>query len=229
MTEQSLIPASGPTSTTSLVLWPSPFFFNKNLLSDVTFRVGETLIPAHRAVLISRCTFFGPLLRGDFIEGRSADAAINISETDADTFLAALEYIYTDHSPIEDSDMGELLVLANRLGLTRLVTLCELYISKAVDRAVADGIKKAIEKGDIDIVGLLPLSQDFNAPQLEKFMKHFLATNFQPIQARPEFHELSEDNRKYLEEHQWPPVSYLKAIAEYEKAVGKSGGDCCVM
>jgi len=140
-----------------------------------------------------------------------------------------MEYIYTDHSPIEESDMGELLVLANRWGLTRLVTLCELYISKAVDRAVADGINKAIEKGEIDIVGLLPLSQDFNAPQLEAFMKHFLSTNYSVIQNRTEFQDLSKENKGYLEEHQWPPVSYLSAVAEYEKAIGKSGGDCIVM
>eukprot|EP01113_Clastostelium_recurvatum_P017139 TRINITY_DN2004_c0_g1_i1.p1 TRINITY_DN2004_c0_g1~~TRINITY_DN2004_c0_g1_i1.p1 ORF type:complete len:614 (+),score=151.93 TRINITY_DN2004_c0_g1_i1:176-1843(+) len=204
-------------------------FFKKDLLSDVKFLVGDTLIPAHKAIMISRCSYFEPLLSGAFREGRSEGEPIIISDTDSDTFLAALQYIYTDHAPIEDSDMGELIVLANRLGLTRLITLCELYISKAVDHAVADGIKKAIEKGEIDIIGLLPLAQLYNAPQLEAFMKHFLSTNFQPIKDRNEYAELSAENKAYLEEHQWPPLSYLKAVAEYEKAIGKSSGDCCVM
>eukprot|EP01112_Ceratiomyxa_fruticulosa_P020444 TRINITY_DN6959_c0_g1_i1.p1 TRINITY_DN6959_c0_g1~~TRINITY_DN6959_c0_g1_i1.p1 ORF type:complete len:599 (-),score=138.92 TRINITY_DN6959_c0_g1_i1:147-1943(-) len=205
-------------------------FFNKPILSDISIRVGDRVFHAHKAVLTARCKYFGPLISGGFLESRMENPTVNIEDTDPDTFSAALEYIYTDHSPIEDSDMGELIVLANRIGLSRLVTLCELYISKAVDKAVADGIAKAIEKRDIDILGLLPLSQMHNAPQLETFMKHFISTNYLPLFKVAEFQELSDENKEYLKEHQWPPVSYLNAVAEYEKAIGqKSGGDGAVM
>lgn len=63
-----------------------------------------------------------------------------------------LEYLYTDHAPIEQmSDVVGLLTLADEKALSRLVNLCELYISKMVDKACQD----RIEKADIDVIGLL--------------------------------------------------------------------------
>lgn len=63
-----------------------------------------------------------------------------------------LEYLYTDHAPIESTDSVGLMILADQFGLTRLVSLCELYITKEVERAVTDQIAKA----DIDVIGKLP-------------------------------------------------------------------------
>lgn len=42
---------------------------------------------------------------------------------------------------------------------------------------------------------------------------------------REEFSLLTGDNLKHVEENQWPPVSYLKQLAEYEKAIKAAGGD----
>ena len=67
-----------------------------------------------------------------------------------DTFLAFLEYLYTDHSPIEDSDSIGILELANQYMMLRLTALCELYISKHVERATANSIAQA----DVDIIGI---------------------------------------------------------------------------
>ena len=72
-----------------------------------------------------------------------------------DTFLALLEYLYTDHAPIEEGDSVEIMVLANQYCLSRLVDLCELYISKEVDRCCS----KNIERAEIDVIGLLMTSQ----------------------------------------------------------------------
>lgn len=69
-------------------------------------------------------------------------------------FLAFLEYLYTDHSPVEESDALELLALADEYGQPRLVNLCELYISKEVDKKCIQNIEKA----DIDVIGLLNFS-----------------------------------------------------------------------
>ena len=80
---------------------------------------------------------------------------IKIHGTSAECFLAFLEYLYTDHSPIEETDAVGLLVVADEYGQNRLQNLCELYITKEVDRSVA----KNIEKSDIDVIGLLLTSQ----------------------------------------------------------------------
>ena len=76
---------------------------------------------------------------------------MNIPDTPVDTFLALLEYLYTDHSPIEEGDSVGILVLADEYCVPRLRNLCELYITKDVDRHCS----KQIEKSDIDVVGLL--------------------------------------------------------------------------
>lgn len=60
---------------------------------------------------------------------------INIKHASCKNFLALLEYLYTDHVPIEEGDLVEIMVLADSLCLPRLVTLCELYITKELDRA----------------------------------------------------------------------------------------------
>jgi len=72
-----------------------------------------------------------------------------------DTFLAFLEYLYSDHAPIEDGDSVGLLQLADSYCVPRLVNLCELYTTMEVDRSVS----KNIEKSDIDVIGLLLVSQ----------------------------------------------------------------------
>jgi len=197
-------------------------FFNKSLLSDLTFSIGGKDIPAHRALVTCHCEVFRARLTGGFSNGK--DGKVIIHEAEEDTFLALLEYFYTDHSPIEDGDSMGILALANEYCAERLISLCELYVSKTVDKAVAVGIEKA----EINVVGLLLDAQQHNANQLAQFCLHFISSNFQPMKKRKEFVELVGDNLKHVEEHQWPPISYLKELEEYEKATGKSD-NCCVM
>ena len=69
-----------------------------------------------------------------------------------ENFMALLEYLYCDHAPLEDcNDLIGVLKLADENCQTRLVNMCELYISKEVDRACSN----RIEKAEIDVVGLL--------------------------------------------------------------------------
>jgi len=52
------------------------------------------------------------------------------------------------------------------------------------------------------------------------------------MKKRKEFADLGDENIRYVEEHQWPPISYLKDLEVYEKAIGKTDGirgDCQVM
>lgn len=82
-----------------------------------------------------------------------------------------MTFLYSAHSPIEDSDSCGILELANIYGVPRLITLCELYITKEVERATTDDIRKA----EISVIDLLLLSQQQNANQLEKFCLHFIS------------------------------------------------------
>jgi len=203
------------------------YFFNKPLFSDISFRLpNNSTFYAHKSLVSTRCKVMRTMFKSAFSE--SSQSVININDTSPEAFSAFLKYIYSDHSPIlECEDSVGILSLANEYGLTRLITLCELYISKQVEVATANDISKA----DIDIIGLLLTSQLHNAPQLEKFCLHFISSNYQPMKKRDEWCNLKGENLKYVEENQWPPKSYLDEIEAYEKASGKGGEgvDRCIV
>jgi len=199
-------------------------FFNKPLLSDVSFQVENVTMHAHRAVVSSRSEVINAMLQSKFIEGKSNSTIIR--ETSFECFKAFMEYLYTAHAPIEQSeDKIGIMEISNRFGVSRLVTLCELYASKEVEKATTDGIESA----DIDIINLLLVSQKCNANQLAAFCLHFISNNYQPMKKRKEFVLLEGDNLKYVQEHQWPPVSYLQQLAEYEKLTGHSSDNKCLI
>jgi len=204
------------------------YFFNKTQFSDIAFRLPDnSTFFAHKSIVSTRCKVMRTMFKSAFSE--ATQSVVKINDTSPEAFSAFLKYIYSDHSPIlECEDSVGILVLANEFGLTRLITLCELYITKQVEVATANDITKA----DIDVIGLLLLSQIHNAPQLEKFCLHFISSNYQPMKKRQEWSKLKGDNSKYVEENQWPPKCYLEELEAYEKAIGKGGNSeekCIVM
>jgi len=88
-------------------------------------------------------------------------------------FLALLEFMYTDHSPIDVNDSVGIMVLADEYGQSRLIDICELYITKEVDRSVS----KRKKKTEIDVIGLL-LTAQVNIPIIKchnvKYLEHAL-------------------------------------------------------
>ena len=64
--------------------------------------------------------------------------------------------------------------------------------------------------------------QAHNAKQLSRWCLHFIATNFSVFESTEEFDLVQGDNRDYVTEHIWPPLSYLKAQEEFEKNVKSS-------
>jgi len=201
------------------------YFFNKPLFSDITFQLPDnSTFFAHKSLVSTRCKVMRTMFQSAFSE--STQSVVKINDTSPEAFSAFLKYIYSDHSPIlECEDSVGILVLANEYGLTRLITLCELYISKQVEVATTNDITKA----EIDVIGLLLASQLHCAPQLEKFCYHFISSNYQPMKKREEWSKLKDDNLKYVEENQWPPKSYLEELEAYEKAMGKGGEERCIV
>jgi len=190
-------------------------FFNKSLFSDITFKVEGVSIPAHKVLVTCRSSVLGAMFTGNFAESKSVEVAL--SDTTSEAFLGLLEYLYTDHTRLEDADTIGILMLGDRYNVPRLITLCELYTSKAVEVATSNDIVKA----EIDIIGILLCAQAHNAKQLYDFCLHFVSTNFQLMKKRKEFSQLNGENLSYVEEHQWPPVSYFKELESYEKSIGK--------
>ncbi|XP_067032114.1 rho-related protein racA-like isoform X2 [Acropora muricata] len=224
--ESFLNPSIGTWINDSTGLATKKLFLNKELQADVKFCVKGSIVFGHKVILKARSEVMAAMLSGAFREG-DLNAEINIQDASLESFLALLEYLYTDHAPIEEGNSVEIMVLADRFCLPRLVTLCELYITKKVDRAV----QKKVADGTSDVIDLLFTSQAHNAKQLSGWCLHFIATNFSVFENCEEFHLVQGENRDYIDEHRWPPLSYIKAQEEYEMKV-KSDRDqskCSIM
>lgn len=161
---------------------------------------------------------------------------LQLPETEPRTCSALLEFLYRDHiefAPIKAAKAGrkqeqrrqekgqqadpvdpvDLLVQANCLGLQRVVSFCELHITKLIE----DAISESIERAEVDIVAVLNLSTTHNARQLEAWCLHFIASNYGPMSKRREWADLSPAHRAHIEANQWPPVAYFAALEQHQK------------
>lgn len=181
------------------------------VFSDVTFLVEDTLVYAHKAILVSRSPFWAALLSGNFREGYSSQ--VHLPGIDCQSFLAMLEYLYTDNCPsLERIPVENLLILADKLCLSRLVQICEHFLIKDLQQVVTASSILAQE-----FVDALSFSKIFNANQLTKWCLHFIALNYQSFQCNTrELDSLIKDDKPFIEERQWPPKEYLEALEDYK-------------
>ena len=85
---------------------------------------------------------------------------------------------------------------------------------------------RSLKNGMDEVYGIVIASYNVakyhNAPQLESWCLHFMSTNYNKLckQAGKEMDKhLDEESRKYLEEHRWPPIWYLKEQDFYERSM----------
>ncbi|KAL8568759.1 hypothetical protein ACOMHN_054546 [Nucella lapillus] len=201
-------------------------FFNQPEYADVVFDVQGSSVYAHRAVLSTHSDVMAAMFSGHFSEGNDQTTVkVNIPDTPVDTFLALLEYLYTDHAPIEEGDRVGILILADEYCVPRLCNLCELYITKEVDRHCSE----RIERSELDVIGLLNTAEMYNAKQLVNWCLHFISSNFLSFENRKEFPNLTKEHRKHVTENRWPPLKYIQEVEEYEKKMAERGDKCAVM
>lgn len=83
-------------------------------------------------------------------------------------------------------------------------------------------MEASIEKAKLDIVRLLMRAQAAHADQLSAFLLHLISSNYVPMRRRAEWSLLTGQNMEYVEANRWPPVSYLKAAAAWEREQAKA-------
>ncbi|XP_063077552.1 rho-related BTB domain-containing protein 1 [Engraulis encrasicolus] len=181
--------------------------------TDVVFRLDDGTINAHKPLLISSCDWMAALFGGSFLE--SANNEVSIPNTSRACMQAVLEYLYTNQlSPMVDLDPMELIALANRLCLPRLIALTEQYAVNELVKAFRDG-----QDVDGEVLTYLELAQFHNANQLAAWCLHHICTHYNSVCAnyRKEIKSKSLENQEYFEKHRWPPVWYLKEEDHYQR------------
>lgn len=131
------------------------------------------------------------------------------------TFHKLLCFLYTDEIPaVSASRCVNLLELANRLCLPRLVALVEQRVIEDLERLPSS---EAIEQ----CLRLLEPVKLHNAHQLADWCMNHLCINYNKLcrMSPRSLRLLHPDNQAYLVEHRWPPVWYLKDYDYYQKCL----------
>ncbi|XP_048835999.1 rho-related BTB domain-containing protein 2-like isoform X1 [Brienomyrus brachyistius] len=186
----------------------------KGTFSDVMFRVDDGTILAHKPLLISSCDWMAAMFGGPFVE--SCTKEVLLPNTTRSCMRAVMEYLYTGRfCSRPDLDAMELIILANRLCLSHLVALTELYTVTILMEAAMMGADI-----DGDVLLYLEMAQFHRAHQLTDWCLHHICTNYNSVCRKfpRDMKAKSTENQEYFEKHRWPPVWYLKEDDHYQRA-----------
>ncbi|XP_034949938.1 rho-related BTB domain-containing protein 1 [Chelonus insularis] len=190
----------------------------QGLFTDVAFELDDGNIPAHRAILTARCDMMKAMFSGDFRE--SSAKVIVFPGVREYTFHKLLCYFYTDKVPaISSARCLNLLELANRLCLPRLVNLVESRVIEDLERLSQNDGNEAVEI----CLRLLEPCKLHNADQLADWCMNHLCVNYNKLckMSPRSVKLLHPENQEYLNEHRWPPVWYLKDYDYYQKCLAE--------
>ncbi|NXJ67665.1 RHBT3 protein, partial [Rostratula benghalensis] len=199
-------------------------FFNTPVLADVIFKIQGASVPAHRAVLVARCEVMAAMFNGNYLEASSI--LVPVYGVSKDTFLSFLEYLYTDSCcPASILQAMSLLICAEMYQVMRLQHICELYIITQLQSMPS----RELASTSLSIVSLLKKAKFHNSDCLSTWLLHFIATNYLIFSQKPEFQDLSVEERNFVETHRWPSNLYLKQLADYRNYVHSQKCHCAVM
>jgi len=150
-------------------------FFSNTDMSDVSLRVGDTLIPGHKTILAARCKKFQMMFQRNGLK-ESREAEVTVACTNSKLFSAMLEYIYGDEVKISSPSMAlDLMILADEYLLPRLKEICENEIIKSIDAK--------------NVASLLESADKYNAMLLKNFCLDFILHNYVEVRNCREFKE----------------------------------------
>jgi hypothetical protein len=152
-------------------------YIGQEKYSDVKFALEDTLIPAHKLMLVSQCDHFKKMFAGNFKE--SQDGVIKIFDCSVETFMKVLDFIYTGQCNITEQNCFGILEQANFFQLTRLIAMCEnfWYNQINIDNAAS----------------LLEFAHHVNATQLKQFAMEYIFKHVKEVVSTPAWRELDID------------------------------------
>ncbi|MBN3326318.1 RHBT3 protein, partial [Atractosteus spatula] len=203
---------------------PLAALFHSPLLSDVVFKVEGAAVPAHRAVLAARCEVMAAMFSGSYVEASSR--VVPVYGVSKDCFVSFLEYLYTDSCcPASVPQAMALLVCAEMYQVPRLQHLCEVCICTRLQSMSS----RELASSSLGVVELLGRAQFHHAPQLSTWLLHFIASNYLIFSQKPDFSNLTRDERDFVEKHRWPSSAYVQELAEFRCHVHRRHARCAVM
>ncbi|XP_064415835.1 actin-binding protein IPP [Latimeria chalumnae] len=144
---------------------------------DVQLQVGEELFSVHRLVLAASSPYFAVLFAGRMCE--ASKDVVQILGVEADIFTLLLDFIYTGVVNVTVSNVQELIVAADMLQLTDVVTICCEFLKGQMDPA--------------NCVGIYQFSEQIACYDLLEFAENYIHVHFLEIPECEEFTGLTKD------------------------------------
>jgi len=121
------IPLNNEEPTSSVIQDLEKLFINRSG-TDVTFFIEGKEIKAHKAILLARSPVFAAMMESGMKE--SIENRIEIDDIVPDIFEALLRFIYTDRVDVDQLNVQDLLVAANKYMLSLLKLNCQKFLSE---------------------------------------------------------------------------------------------------
>ncbi|EDV23421.1 BTB/POZ domain-containing protein 19 [Trichoplax sp. H2] len=179
---------------------------NKSEYSDIKFIVGDTkqMIYAHRSILSARCDVFDTMFHDNSVAIENNDVPYILSDVQPDSFLAVLEFIYTNCCSLTDKNVVDVLASAIEYGLRDLAKICVNFMSDSIT------IDNACET--------MQSAVTYGQAELQKKCLSFIESNTKAVFKTKGFHEMSDEalavalasNNLNIDE-----VDIIKAVREW--------------
>ncbi|KTF86447.1 hypothetical protein cypCar_00011387 [Cyprinus carpio] len=105
------------------------------------------------------------------------------------------------------------LVCAEMYQVKRLQHLCEVCVCAYLQSMPS----RELASMGISVIRLLRRAKCHNADQLYVWLLHFIANNYLIFSHKPDFLELSDEEREQVERLRWPSRGYLQELSEYQQ------------
>ncbi len=110
---------------------------NDDAFSDLTIKCADETFKAHKVILVSQSPVFRKMFEIDMKEKRSD--TVEISDLDPEVLSDLLAYLYTGNCPNLSTLAKELMNVANKYQLPRLMAMCEKELeSRVVAKSVIE-------------------------------------------------------------------------------------------
>ncbi|XP_066537088.1 actin-binding protein IPP [Hoplias malabaricus] len=144
---------------------------------DVRLQVGERVFHVHRLVLAASGPYFSALFSGGMSEAR--EDQVHITGVHPDIFENLLDFIYTGSISVSVENVQELMMAADMLQLSEVVSICGEFLRAHTDPSNCIGIFQFLEQiGCVDLM---------------EFTENYIHVHFLEVCVSEEFRGLSKD------------------------------------
>ncbi|KAK7939545.1 hypothetical protein WMY93_002871 [Mugilogobius chulae] len=148
---------------------------NENKLIDCVLKVGDRSIPCHRLILSACSPFFRELYFSE--DGEESEKEVVLENLDPNLMETIVNYMYSAEIDINDNNVQDILVVANRFQIPSVFTVCINYLQKQLSQR--------------NCLAVYRLGLTINCPRLAIAARDYIADRFEQLSKEPEFLELA--------------------------------------